>query len=206
MTAHYSDLTRFEPFWSDLELSHRDMDRRHALKCHEALLSAIPRKVAYLHQVLRECHVHLVGEPRLDFRAAATWLGRNARERPYTEEEIRRERGRFADAPPHIREIIDQGEWRKLDEPTMSMCHYVGYFFSELLRRECPDAKYVLRKDKRFIDYNLTVLVGKGRGAELEPVRVMSVIASECVDNNGSPKRDLAELYDIWKSDMLGEV
>jgi hypothetical protein len=87
MTKLDKALALVEPFWSDLTISHRDMDRRTALECHAALVEAIPRKVALLKSVLEINAVPLTGRRTEDFSSAMIWLCSHARWRRMSSDE-----------------------------------------------------------------------------------------------------------------------
>jgi hypothetical protein len=62
-------LERYEHSMPDIEMAHRDMTRREATRSHEALIAALPRKIAYLQSVLDEAGVHLSGVPDSELAA-----------------------------------------------------------------------------------------------------------------------------------------
>jgi hypothetical protein len=184
-----------EPFWSDLELPYRGMERKAAERAYAALIDSLPRKVECLTSVLRRCGITLTGEPRQDLRAVGVWLGEHAREMRLSRDPAERER-MLAGVP---QAIVQETGCTCFDPPTCSMCYYVGYFFSELIRKACPEACYVRVKDKGFADHNQPVLMRPPGRGQFNPVRIVLVFCGKCIHNNGRPPEtgDLVDLYDL---------
>jgi hypothetical protein len=103
-------------------------------------------------------------------------------------------------------EVSDDLPDRDKDMPTLSMCFFVGYFFSELLRLDCPETSYQLAKDKRFADYNSTVLASTLPRSWVEPVNIVRNICLRGMENKGRLEReDVHEVYDIWRRGLSGQ-
>ena len=196
-------LRRLQPFWADLELATPEMDKKASQRAHEQLLAALPRKIEYLLDVLRSERLRVEGSPAERYAAVACWLAKNARYGRPTREMRAAFAHQMAGVDPRILAATRQDF---LDLPTMSMCLYVGYYMTEMMREAAPELQYGVFRHKQFLSHNQTVLLGKAPPMHLEPVNVTRCTCGQHLDRiRRATPEDLRSFFEHWKEILLRE-
>jgi len=190
-------LAEYQPFDLCTKTAPRDMVPREAKEVHKRLVERIPETNRLLEGWLREDQVDIeTGTHAEILSRVGDWLvgkARTCRHRPSFE-------------PPKtgkerllVEYLIQQGDVQDIDTPTMSMCYYVGYYFSTLMIADIPECFYTVGTGKKNVVYNQTIVKRAGFLSELDPpTPIMNWVRRHILPESRPRSCSLGELFDIW--------
>lgn len=141
-------------------------------------------------------------EWKFDFTSSSlaplfNWFKSVVTTRNKTKEEIKIEESKITG---FLKGHIDVGE-KIFTNEAISICADVGMYFGEVLKKEKNLEWSFVLKPKRYAEYAQPILVKKGAKVDLNPRRIMEVVARKILDNSFR-EDELVKLYNAWKEDF----
>ena len=188
--SNLSSYETFNPTFS-FALNFREMNRREADEYFSWFKQQIPVRIEMLQSIVG-LGANISEFSPQSLTVLGNLLDENVEFRHLSGPEILHER---ANSPSWFQDIIPD---KALSERTISLCVDIGIAFGEMLTKCHSSLSWVFHhKQKNDANYQQPVIVGFKHKVELNPVRLLTVVAYKVADGQVG-QNQLTELFYTW--------